>query len=307
MGRGFDSSHLVAWLVVLFPMGVSAGILLQDGFDYPDGALTSAAGGVWVRHSGTAGDAVVRSGCLVLDQTKTEDVNATLAGQPYRPADAAVLYARFTVNFQELPRAASGGYFAHFKDSSTGFNGRVFVSTNEAAAGCYRLGIANSGSVAAFVAKDLSVATDYLVMVRLKVGEGISTLWVDPTEEGDEGVEAADSPKSIAIAAFAFRQSVGIGVLAVDNLVVGTGFGEVLEASNQRGPPSISQNPVSQSAAVGSQIKFTVSAQGSPPLQYQWLHNDTAIAEATNSVLVLSQVTTNGASRSRVGECGRKM
>jgi autotransporter-associated beta strand protein len=45
----------------------------------------------------------------------------------------------------------------------------------------------------------------------------------------------------------------------------------------------ISQDPVSQSLAVGQPANFSVSASGSPPLHYQWRTNGIAIPAATNS------------------------
>jgi autotransporter-associated beta strand protein len=45
----------------------------------------------------------------------------------------------------------------------------------------------------------------------------------------------------------------------------------------------ISQDPVSQSLAVGQPANFSITAAGSPPLYYQWRTNSIAIPAATNS------------------------
>ena len=55
-------------------------------------------------------------------------------------------------------------------------------------------------------------------------------------------------------------------------------------------PPSILTQPQSQVAAVGSNITFTVTAAGTPPLSYQWRLNGTNIAGATGTSLTLSNV-----------------
>ncbi|MCX6902385.1 MAG: HYR domain-containing protein [Verrucomicrobia bacterium] len=55
-------------------------------------------------------------------------------------------------------------------------------------------------------------------------------------------------------------------------------------------PPGIVRPPVSQWICLGSDCKFLVIAEGSPPLAYQWLFNGVEIPGATNSVLSLSNV-----------------
>ena len=52
-------------------------------------------------------------------------------------------------------------------------------------------------------------------------------------------------------------------------------------------PPSISQQPVSQTIVQDSNAVFSVSASGSDPLNYQWLQNGIAVAGATSSTLSL--------------------
>lgn len=60
--------------------------------------------------------------------------------------------------------------------------------------------------------------------------------------------------------------------------------------------PVILTPPASQQAEVGATITFTVEADGTPYLQYQWLFNDTnAIAGATNSTLTLTNVQSTNA------------
>jgi hypothetical protein len=61
------------------------------------------------------------------------------------------------------------------------------------------------------------------------------------------------------------------------------------------GRPSIFLQPTAQSVYAGSNAAFTVGAGGSPPLAWQWNFNGTALAEATNSSLALTSVTTNQA------------
>jgi hypothetical protein len=55
--------------------------------------------------------------------------------------------------------------------------------------------------------------------------------------------------------------------------------------------PRIVTPITSQSAAPGSNVSFTVSAAGAPPLRYQWSKDNRAITGATNATLLLNSVT----------------
>ncbi len=55
-------------------------------------------------------------------------------------------------------------------------------------------------------------------------------------------------------------------------------------------PPAITSQPVSQTVTVGSNASFNVTAEGTPPLRYQWRHGVTNLLGATNSSLLLSNV-----------------
>jgi hypothetical protein len=55
-------------------------------------------------------------------------------------------------------------------------------------------------------------------------------------------------------------------------------------------PPMITQQPQSRSVAAGGMAIFSVTAQGTPPLAYQWLHNGTPVSGATSGALVVTNV-----------------
>jgi hypothetical protein len=54
-------------------------------------------------------------------------------------------------------------------------------------------------------------------------------------------------------------------------------------SQSQSGPPSITNQPLDQTAAVGQTATFSVAATGSTPLSYQWRKNTTMIAGATSA------------------------
>jgi hypothetical protein len=251
---------------------LSAGVLLNDSFNYADGPIVGAPGSPWVSHSGAEGTALVTSGKLELvsSSTRTEDIHALLDGAPYRPdSQNKVLFATFTMMGRSLP-TAGGSYFAHFKDeTSTGFRCRIWISTANAASGRFRAGIGNSASSTATTAqfeRDLALDTAYTLMVRYDVATGLSTLWIDPIAESDSSVTASDAVGIVSIHSFAFRQNTGIGTLHVDGLVVATSFAEALAGGTRQNPPVISVIPdqsIAANSSTGS-IPFTISDTETP-------------------------------------------
>src|ERR1019366_5577253 len=76
-------------------------------------------------------------------------------------------------------------------------------------------------------------------------------------------------------------------------VVIANAFGSLLSsnASLTLGqPPAISQQPASQTVAVGANASFTVTATGTAPLSCQWSVNGTNLPAATNSLLLLTNV-----------------
>ena len=217
-------------------------VLLTDSFDYTNGPLITVSGGTWVHHSPSGsgtGQVDVVNGRVFLDQSEAEDVNALLQGAPYPPGTNLNLYASFTVNFSSLPDGAASSYFAHFKDNTTsGFRARIFTTTNGAPAGRLRLGVGNAGaSPTAVISNNLSLGSNYTVVLRYVISNATTTLWLDPASEDSPGVTATDAVPALSISAFALRQpssindGVGYGDLYFDNLVVGSAFADVAVVS----------------------------------------------------------------------------
>ncbi len=64
-------------------------------------------------------------------------------------------------------------------------------------------------------------------------------------------------------------------------------------ATNQ--PPAITSHPTNRTVVEGSSVTFSVTATGSAPLRYQWRRDASAIADAINSTLILTNVQLNQA------------
>jgi uncharacterized repeat protein (TIGR03803 family) len=65
-------------------------------------------------------------------------------------------------------------------------------------------------------------------------------------------------------------------------------------------PPTITNQPASDTELYGGTANFVVGATGTPPLAYQWLFGSTPIANATNSTLSIPNVTLSSAGNYRV-------
>jgi len=274
---------------------LQAAILLQDDFNYQDGVLTDVSSGKWRWHSGNGSGMFVVGGELKVDGGLVDDCNALLSGGPYdASASVPALYAMFKIRVTSLP-SGSGTYFAHFKDSGTGFRARVFVGTEGASAGRYRLGLANgSSTVNVWFPQDLDRDVTYTVVVRYIPQTGVSTLWVDPMNETSTSVTATDSATSIGIVQYAFRQASGGGVVMVDDLVVGTTFADVIPSSAGYNPPFITVQPADTNVSQGLTVSFKVMACGDEPINIQWYYNtNTPVQGATSDVLILTNVTSS--------------
>src|SRR5437588_939743 len=79
-----------------------------------------------------------------------------------------------------------------------------------------------------------------------------------------------------------FREGRGLP-LALAILVSGCASGGTPEPKPIVQPPSITTQPTNQVVAAGQAATFTASASGTPPLNYQWSKNGTAIPGATGT------------------------
>ncbi len=277
--------------LLLFSGTLRGAVILSDSFSYPNGSLITNSTFFWKAHSGTTGQTQVVSGRAQLSQNQSEDVAAALTNAPYH---SDTLYASFTINFSVLPSGA-GNYFAHFKDSgSANFRAKVFATTSGAAPGFFRVGVANVANTPLAIPVDLALGSDYTLVLRYTAATPATTLWINPASEDSvtDRADATDQATVLGISAFALRQSNsggGMGVLALDDLIVATTFAEARPPALNL-PPIIVQLPQDQTIAEGSTAIFAVTATGTPPLSYQWQHNGVALPGETTDRLVLGKV-----------------
>ena len=77
----------------------------------------------------------------------------------------------------------------------------------------------------------------------------------------------------------------GVGTATFDDLKIGSAIPVTL--------PTITSQPQSAAVPVGSNVTFTVSANGTAPLCIQWRKNGTALSGATAASFTLNNISTN--------------
>jgi hypothetical protein len=216
----------------LFITSMSFGqVIISDDISYADGSLVG--NGTWASHSGTAGDMLVASGQVVVQHgTPSEDANLpfTSPGVIYYGIDFSVDDLGAPYN----PANEAGGnpndfeYFAHFKDATFGFRGRLDI-VPPTGAGDFLVGISSSTSTAqATWATDLTYGVTYRAVVRYDQVSGLAQLWIDPdpSDEGGSTSISGTADGATTIESFALRQSDSSEneTVRVDNIVIGSTF-----------------------------------------------------------------------------------
>jgi hypothetical protein len=329
----------------LASFGARAELLVQDNFPYSAGPIGPASGGNgtggggnWVSGAGslygTTGD-IVASGFNSLeimgtgnsDLPRTYFTNGVLGlSIPLAPlftntvyyfpsnAPAAALYASFTINvdssaFSTNQFGNSGSsYFAYFTDTNFNFSPRIFVVTNGAAPGNYRVQIIDGTGV---VPTDLAPGSPYTVVARFVLSTGQSTLWVNPVNETSTGytsstlafINGISTPDAGGVITTNNTSTCGFGVrnfshggpIFISSLAVGTSFADVVPSSDGSNPLFIQTQPQNATNFAGQPAALSVVAGGDQDtIAYQWSIGGQAIPGATsNSYAVASLVASN--------------
>ena len=189
--------------------------------------------------SGINRQLVAGGGVATIVGGNTENLQAQLLGSPYLTNSKAVLYTSFTVAMDpsQLP-TTNGSSFIMLNDGSgntADIEDCVVAATNGAAPGDYRLGIANFGGDATgaqMVPVDLTPGTTYFVVTSLTLSNGVSTIWVSPTNQASAHSTDLTPPGSSTnfydMSDIELRESgTTEGKLAVGNVLVGTTFSSV--------------------------------------------------------------------------------
>ena len=106
-----------------------------------------------------------------------------------------------------------------------------------------------SSNLTAQLPQDLAPNQNYTVVVRIRMTNGFSTVWINPTSETSPSVtDTTIVTNLVPIYQYAFRESTASGGTAnIDNLKVGTSFAGVTGLAGTTPPP----NPTITSITVG--------------------------------------------------------
>lgn len=219
----FACSLVAASLVVAagIAQSASASVVASETFSYANGNLVG--NGTWAAHSGAGSNPVqVVSQQAVLTQGagSREDVNL-----PFTAIGAGqAIYASF--DFTNNGDSAAV-VFAHFLQGTTNFRARAWI-TPALLGGNYTVGLSDGSTIAATWAADLTYGTTYKAVIAYDFSSQVNRLWINPVDELSTNLSVTGTAGSSAIAAFALRQAGTASTQTIDNLVIGTTFGDVI-------------------------------------------------------------------------------
>lgn len=228
------SRLLVLSLLALLAGNVRAQLIQTEAFNYPDGPLVGAEGSPWVVNYPATNQTQILGGRLHLTQSEGESVRLDLPSN----LSTGTVFARFQATFTGLP-TGNGNYFAFFRQAGVdNLRGRLWVSTNGAAAGKFRLGCLTISGAPTMIPADLSLHTPYTLVLRYNITNYTTTLWINPAHENETARRADNTylggSMSHSVGHFGFKQVAdyeakahGMGSLHVDDLAIGRNFYDV--------------------------------------------------------------------------------
>ncbi len=188
----------------------------------------------------------------------------------------------------------------------------VLVITNVqlANAGAYAAQVSNAFGLAASSNAVLSVGVPPAIMVQptnqtIPLG-GVATFEVVAAGTGPlnyqwsfGGTNLLGATTNMLVITNAQLSDTGSYAVLVSNAFGSTNSSNVLLTVGN--PPAIITQPTNLAVAVGGVATFSIVAEGTPPLSYQWSFNGTNVLNVTNSVLVVTNVQSSDEGSYAVG------
>jgi hypothetical protein len=226
----------------LLATSLTATIILNEGFDYPDGPLQGQ--GTWVRGvmSPSADNPsdyiVVDNGAVRFDWTTTDPVNNGVRTffDPDQTLTTGMLYGIFDFRATQAPQAETEvrpGFISFA--SSDGSQQRGFVGLQAGSeAGTFQLGVSPRSQVgtAFSFSQDLQLNVTYSVMVGFNIETEATSLWINstnPASVADVIVGTTDltnnGMRRVNLRMYNTDGDTGttnLGIFEIDNLVVTT-------------------------------------------------------------------------------------
>jgi hypothetical protein len=272
------------------------------------GASGSADGaGSTARFRGPSGIATDAAGTLYVADTLNHTVRritptgavTTLAGVAgvSGAIDAAGSAARFH-GPQGLALDASGNLFV--ADTNNNVIRRIVTASGAVTTVAGQDGIAGSTDGASSQAQfhyPSGIAVDAAGRLYVADTENHTLRTISPAGTVGTLAGLAGSSGSIdgtgSIARFAFPT--GVGVTGSGDVYVADTDNHAIRLAFTPVAPAITQQPRHQTATIGTNVMFSVSATARPAPAYQWTFNGVAISGATSSTLSLTNVQTANA------------
>ena len=197
--------------------------IISESFDV-DGALTSYTD--WSAFTGNTANPV-----QAFDGVATLIQRVGIAGQDVAldftdQGSTDITYAGFylTILGGATVSATDSRLFGFNDDDGSDATGRTFL---KATADDYTLGIATDGGAPAQTwATDLSFDTQYRVVLGYDAGTGQSSLWVDPTSEGDTSIFGGGTTSQIVGNFEMAQRGDHTADMVIDDLVISATFDE---------------------------------------------------------------------------------
>jgi hypothetical protein len=215
-------------------------VMFNESFDYADGRLTTVSSPNWVNLNGSTLPITVTGGTISLTNlgsgTSGEDVRRSLGVSPITAGD---IYYSALITPTGSPTSGNGDYFLAANVSAAsggGFLGRVFLSPTSTG---FTFGLSNGTGTPVDWTSDITLNSQYLVIVKLNVGARTSNMGVfDPTAlpssilDSDLAIIGGVASSTTAGVDFlALRQGSitgGAFTNSIDSVIVATTLAEVI-------------------------------------------------------------------------------
>jgi len=177
---------LAAIGLLLFTLGASAQLRLDDPLDYPDGELFVASDGLWTIRSGTNPYAEIQNKAIVVDHTQGRVFNGVYQRRWEAPSSTNQVYVSFKLQVTSPPEDMLGFTFAGVADIDFPdlYRARVFMKKGRAP-GTYRLGLSTSSALpenALYFPADLQLNEEYLVSTLWDNVNLVARLYIDTND-----------------------------------------------------------------------------------------------------------------------------
>jgi len=215
-----------------------ATVLVSENFFYADGLLQNVSSWDPVKVSGSDGNLAVESGALTYTTTADTSLRTLYQYELGESVASGSLYYAFLFRASEASTTSGGQRIAGFGTGAAGtdsMRGQLWLKSG-GDDGTFLFGIstyAGSSSLTNWWGSGLETNTDYLVVVKYDLDIGTSQLWIDPTSSESPSITAIDALNTSTRSTMGFynRTNVNLGSFMIDDLVVGTSFGDVALAT----------------------------------------------------------------------------